>query len=501
MKPIFMALIASLALAGCETANVQKNNRVSQGVDLSLERLGSRNATRAGGAQFTDGVFVGAAAEKHSSSALLPSNLQVPGAIHLYSRDAMNLAQISQRLSEMTGISHVLALGPTGKITSPDDSLSAPEPETADDPINQIVIRPDLRGSLSDVLNEIAATFEVEWSYADGRILFRDYVTRKYQITALPTTSKQTTAIGSGNLQSASSVSSDIWGEVKETLDGLLEENASVSIGATTGLVTVTARISDQDRVLDYIKKLNANVGQQITFDVQVLNVSLNDQNNFGLDLGAAFNAGSGDYISLGGSSSSGAIGDFNIGVANGDFSLNAMIDALSTQGQVSVATRAGATTSNNRPAPIEVVDEVSYVKEFTTETDDDGNETTTIDTDVVTTGFEMQLFPRIMNNRDIMVQYTVRLSELNALETFESSDQVVQLPEISTTSFEQQAVLENGQTLILAGFERERISVDKKTGLESLTSFGASQKEDKSRVATVMMITPRIISRNQGAH
>ncbi len=501
MKPLLIAMSAFLALSACETANVQKSNRISRGLDLSLERLGERNSQRAGGAQFTDDVFVGAAAEKHSSSALLPSNLQVPGAIHLYSRDSMNLAQISQRLSEMTGISHVLALGPTGKITSRDDSLTAPDTEAATDAVNQIVIRPDLRGSLSDVLDEIAATFEVEWSYSDGRILFRDYVTRKYQITALPTTSKQTTAIGSGNLQSASSVSSDIWSEVEETLDGLLEENASVSIGSTTGLVTVTARISDQDRVLDYIKKLNANVGQQITFDVQVLNVSLNDNNNFGLDLGAAFDGGGDGYISLGGSQGSGEIGDFNIGVAKGDFSLNAMIDALSSQGKVTVATRAGATTSNNRPAPIEVVDEVSYVKEYTTETDDDGNETTTIDTDVVTTGFEMQLFPRIMNNRDIMVQYTVRLSELNALETFESSDQTVQLPEISTTSFEQQAVLENGQTLILAGFERERISVDQKKGLSGLTSFGVGQSEEKSRVATVMMITPRIISRNQGAH
>ncbi|RMJ11748.1 hypothetical protein PHISP_08877, partial [Aspergillus sp. HF37] len=68
-----------------------------------------------------------------------------------------------------------------------------------------------------------------------------------------------------------------------------------------------------------------------------------------------------------------------------------------------------------------------------------------------------MHIFPRILNNRELMVQYSVRLSELQALKSVGEGAALVQLPEVSTTSFEQQAVLENGQTLVLAGFERTR--------------------------------------------
>ncbi|MBW3243606.1 hypothetical protein KUV57_13110 [Epibacterium sp. DP7N7-1] len=522
-KTIFAVAATLMAISACSPETSSKIDSRQNAVDLGLERLGSRNAMRAGGAQFSDGIFVGASPERHNSSALLPARLQTPNAVQLRSRDPMTLDEITTRLSEITGIPHIMALGPTGRLVSAQDSnlLSAseaspglmdgadssgrPQPRNgasvrAHQPKELgITMRPDLRGTLSDVLNQVTSTFEVEWSYTDGRVLFRDYVTRKYQITALPATSGQSTSIGSNSITSSSTLNSDVWAEVRETLAGLVGEGSAVSIGATTGLVTVTAKVSDQDRVEEYIEQLNGSVGQQISFDVQVLTVSLNDENSFGLDLGAAL-AGSDGGLKIGSApySSGGSLGDYNIGVLSGDFSLGAVVNALSKQGSVSISTRAGATTSNNRAAPIEVVDETPYLSEVTIEEDDDGDDRILRSTDTVTTGFQMQLFPRIMNNRDIMVQYTVRLSELNGIRTFGDGNESIQMPDVSTTSFEQQAVLENGQTLILAGFERERLSRDRKGNITGLKGMGGSKADSQERVATVMMITPRIINRTK---
>ena len=528
-KTIFVVAAALTALSACSsgTGNSRDIDSRNQTVNLGLERLGERNAMRAGGAQFSDGIFVGASPERHNSSALLPAHLQTPNAVQLRSRDPMTLEEITTRLSEITGIPHIMALGPTGRLVSAQDSdfLSAseasgassvqggadgsdrPQPrngaavraqqaQQSQDP--GITMRPDLRGTLSDVLNQVTATFEVEWSFSDGRVLFRDYVTRKYQVTALPATSGQSTSIGSNSITSSSTLNSDVWAEVRETLAGLVGEGSSVSIGSTTGLVTVTAKVSDQNRVDEYIDQLNGTVGQQISFDVQVLTVSLNDENSFGLDLGAAL-AGTNGNLQLGSApNSGGSLGDYNIGILSGDFSLGAVVNALSSQGAVSISTRAGATTSNNRAAPIEVVDETPYLSEVTIEEDDDGDDRILRSTDTVTTGFQMQLFPRIMNNRDIMVQYTVRLSELNGIRTFGDGNESIQMPDVSTTSFEQQAVLENGQTLILAGFERERLSRDRQGNITGLSGLGGSKASTKQRVATVMMITPRIINRTR---
>ncbi|MCW3782570.1 hypothetical protein [Defluviimonas salinarum] len=532
-KVILLAAASTIALVGCANTGDRSGrlDRSESMVDSGLSRLGGRNALRAGGAQFSEGVFVGASPERHNSSALLPARFQAAGAIRLESRDPMTLPEIAQRLSEITSIPHVMALGPTGNLVSgfgeelrsasdvsseADTEIEAeaggrPAPTngraSASRPASsggsEVTMRPNLRGSLSDVLNQVTATFEVEWSYSDGRILFRDYVTRKYQITALPSTAQSSSAIGANSISTTSAVNSDVWVEVRDTLQGLIGDQATVAIGSTTGLVTVTAKVSDQNRVEEYIKELNGTLGQQISFDVNVLTVALNDEQSFGLDLGGALAKGSDGAIRIGPDvfdASGTDIGSYNIGLIRGDFSLGAVVNALASQGKVSVATRAGATTSNNRVAPIEVVDQFAYLKEIAIEQDDNGNERILRTPDTVTTGFQMQLFPRVMNNRDIMVQYTVRLSELNDIKTFGDGNEAVQLPEISTTSFEQQAVLENGQTLVLAGFERRRVSSDGKGSVVGLSGFGGSKRTANQRVATVMMITPHIIGRSSAS-
>ena len=521
---LLIAAMSGLVLSACSGTGERAHGRVSnaeKGVNIGLERLGSRGAVRAGGAQFSEGVFVGASPERDNASALLPSHLQAADAVRLSSRDPMTLGEIAQRLSETTGIPHVLALGPTGTLVTNNDSVrSASDVDSTGTatgggenftserrsrsaesaPAEGITMRPNLRGSLSEILDQITSTFEVEWAYADGRILFRDFVTRKYQITALPNTSQSSSTIGANSISTQSAINSDVWTEVRETLGGIIGEGSAVSIGSTTGLITVTARVSDQERVAEYIEQLNGNIGQQISFDVNVMTVVLKENDTFGLDLNVLDSAiDTNGFLNVGTAAAQGAYetGAVNIGVIDGNVNISAVVNALSKEGKVSVQTRAGATTSNNRVAPIEVVDQRAYLREVSVETDDNGVSRTSRTPDTVTTGFQMQLFPRVMNNRDIMVQYTVRLSELNDLKTFGDGDEAVQLPEISTTSFEQQAVLENGQTLVLAGFERKRAETLDQNGAGNGLGVGTSRTATTSRVATVMMITPRIIGRN----
>lgn len=512
-KLVITTALASILLSGCsvsDTANTRTRN-VDGVVDAGLSRLGDRKAIRAGGSQFSDGIFVGASAER-SSAAMLPSHLQQSGAVRLESRDALTLEQISQRLSEISGIPHVLALGPTGKLTAvQDDARSASDvaASTRDEngvpvrrgaapkaePKNQMTIRPNLRGSLSEVLDQVTSPFEVEWTYADGRVIFRDYVTRKYQISALPGSTSANSEIGANSISSSSSLSSDVWKEIETALGSMVSEGANISLGSSTGLVTVTAKISDQNRVSEYVKEINGVVGQQVSFDVNIFTVNLDDEDSAGVDLVAALNGKHGSMNLTNTVGGSAALGNVNIGVIKGDVSINAMVQALSSQGKVSVTTRAGTTTSNNRVAPINVIDKTAYLKEVSISEDSDGDDRIERTTDTVETGFQMQLFPRVLNNREMMVQYTVRLSELNNLAVFGEGNEAVQLPEVSTTSFEQQAVLENGQTLVLAGFERNRAEVtDAKRG--GFLSLGGTKVAKTSKIATVMMITPRIISR-----
>jgi hypothetical protein len=513
LKPALTLL--TLALAGCGGIMGSSTNQVGEDmrrVNDGVAGFQGREAIRAGGAQVSEGIFLGATPER-TPSARLPSRLQAADAVSLQSRDPMTLSEISQRLTEITGVPHLTALGPAGQIKSDPDSpvldstdiavLDAPAPkavplrlvETSE--AERMQIRPSLRGPLSRVLDEVASAFSVEWTYRDGRIVFRDFVTRQYQVSALPSRSTVSSNIGAGEMQSSTALATDVWGEIEASLKGIISNGSNVSLGSGTGLVTVTAQLSDHDRISDYFNDLNEAVSQQISFDVNVLTVSTTDSEGYGINLNALLQGSDGGVDVLGSESLPGGVGSVNIGLITGDLDLDMVIQALSRQGRVSVDTRAGATTSNNRIVPIKVTDRLSYIKSQEVETDSNGSQTRSIQTDEIETGFQLQIFPRVLNNREVMVQYTVGLSELRAIQTFGDGADTIQLPQVSETSFEQQAVIRNGQTLILAGFERERTQVSRSgTGNAALPLFGGGRNATREKVSTVLMITPRILNR-----
>ena len=510
---ILTTMISTMALSACSPgfkAADERMQRSVEDVDLGLARFGETDI-RSGGVQLSDRPFVAAQRERNNAATRLPARVQASNAVHLQSRDQMGLADIAARLSEISGIPHALALGPTGRMVS-----SVDIPRTVDDagaaealrsaavreltetgsPANRIQIRPNLRGPLSAVLDEVASAFELEWTYSEGRVIFRDFVTRQYQVSALPFTETASAELSNNNLSASSQATSDVWSEIAEAIENMLSEGSNVAFGRSTGTITVTGRIGDHSRVGEYIRATNERVGQQVAFDVNVLTVVLNNQDAFGIDLSAAI-ARSGYSVDILGRPQSGqGIGSVNIGITQGNVDIRVLARALSQYGRVSVETRAGTTTANNRVAPIEVVDEVAYLREIRIEESASGErERITRSTDTATTGFQMQLMPRIMNTRDIMVQYAVRISELNNLRTFGDGVEAVQLPEISTTAFQQQAVIQNGQTLIMAGFERRRVERDHSNGGE-LLRIARSDASNMQRVATVLLITPTIVRR-----
>lgn len=514
-----LAVVATV-LAGCTTTKIasdthQSNvNRSSQG----LERMGARPSIRPGGAQLNDGIFVAAARQQQNPGANLPSRVQSANAVTLESRDPMTLGQVVARLTEITGLPHVAALGPTGlaaptvndAASSPDMMMGAaanaatPASSASSRVVgpaptrNEVTMTPSLKGPLSGVLDEVAAFFDAEWSFDDGRVVFRDYVTRQYQVVALPGDSSGSSSVGSGAMSASSSMEVSFWGDIEAAMKGVAGEGANISMGKGTGIVTVTARVNDHPRIAEYVQKVNASVGQQITFDVNVLTVSQNDNDNYGFDVGAAFSNLGNLNIDFQSAAANGTGGGVNIGFLDANIDFSAIVNALSTQGRVSVDTRTGVTTSNNRIAPVEVVRKQSYASQVETTVLPNGGGTSTAVTPAeLTTGFSMQLFPRILNNREIMVQYSIDISELNGFRTFTSQSGSVELPDTSQTTFEQQAMLSNGQTLVLAGFERMRVNVDEAgIGKSNFFGLGGRTKAETERVATVVMITPRLITR-----
>lgn len=509
-----LALLAAagLALAACD--GIQKNTdaavaEANQRVVNAGRNFAGQRTFRAGGLQVSQDRFVAPMAERLQPERDLPARVQAPGTVVLVSRDPLRLVDIADRLADATGIPHALDLGPVSgagrdapsPVRRAGDAAAVPAaaglPATPTRAAS-MAIRPSLRGSLGDVLDEVAAAFDVEWTYSGNRVVFRDYVTRQYQMSILPVTS----SLSSGSAGISSTASVDLWAEFEAGLQGVLGEGARVNVGRGTGILTVTALLADHDRLQEYLGRMNATMGQQIAFDVNVLSVDVGAAKGLALDLVGALDVMDGvSYVGGGGLSSS--IGGLNFSIFEGALQLTGIIEALSTQGSVALENRIGATTTNFQMVPVEILDEITYVSEVSeeTETDDAGNETTTISVsaETLTVGIELQLLPRVLNAREIMLRFGVRLNDLTDLSSIDVAgfSGLIQLPEIARTNFEQQVVLATGQTLVLAGFERTRNETTAQgVGNARFLGLGGERSAQQSRLTTVVFITPRLLNR-----
>lgn len=498
-------LLLAFALIGCDGTLQRSQDSVASANARTAQlnnQFYSRPPVRAGGAQTSGANFVAPEIVELKSSDRLPASAETSTSVVLISRDPLRLADIAARLSEITKIQHSVELGPRGTDVQAGADAGADAGAGAasgsasgTSRAGSLAIRPSLRGSLSSVLDKVASAFDVEWTYKDGRVVFRDYVTRQYQLSALPVTS----SMGFGAVGTSSSSSLDMWEELDRGLRNVAGPDADVAIGQGTGILTVTALLSDQERIRDYVSTMNQTLGQQIAFDVNVLTVTAQDAEGYGVDLqnlSFANNDGSVEWI--GGRDVAGSVGTVNVGIVSGDFNLDAAITALSTRDNVSVETRAGATTTNFQMIPVEVVEETAYVSEVSVTIDENGNPVQSLSTDTITTGFQMQLLPRVLNSKEILLRYSLDLSDLLSIETFESGDSVVQLPEVTRSKFEQQVILKNGQTLVLSGFERQRTETNREgVGSPTFLGLGGVAEGNIRRASNIVFITPRILSRD----
>ncbi|MFG6573609.1 hypothetical protein ACGYLO_18595 [Sulfitobacter sp. 1A13353] len=486
-------LTACLAVSACSMEGSsfdQVDANTDRGLaraDGAMDSFTNSPSVRGGGAQVSDGVFVAPLKERSNASALLPAHVQTPNAVVMSSRDPLSLVQVAERLTSITGIEHIASLGP-----SAEDGVNISKGN------GNRMLRPNYSGKLSEVLGEVSTSFGVEWSYSDGKIIFRDYVTRQYQIPVIPSTTSGGSSVGSAS----SGYSTDFWGEFEESVKGILGDDVVYNISRSSGLLSVTAKVDSHADIRAYVDEISKNMTQQIAFDVNVLSVVSKETNGAGFDLDLAIKEGTKSFGALTTARGSGdSTGGMNLSIVDGPVEFKAFMEAISTQGKATIDTRTGVTTVNNRPVPVEVIDSVSYIASYSVETDEtSGDETRIPQPQTQEVGFTLQLYPRIMNTNDIMVEYSLSLSELQSLETFGSDESQVQLPEVSSTKFSQQTVLQNGSTLILSGFERNRNSVDRRTGASGggFLGLGRSKLAETERVTTVVMITPRILKSNR---
>ena len=449
----------------------------------------------------------------------LPSWLEKEDGITIAINENAKLPDVIQQISDMTDI----------PIRIDDLKLSNTIPE------DSVPVR--YTGKLSGLLNYLAGRYGVYWQYKDKMISFFTNQTRVFTIYALPTeTTLSATLSGAtmgenssgGNASSNLSTNANLalWDNIEEGVKQVVGENGKLSFSRVTGSITVTASPYIISKVGKYVASWNEKLSRQVAITIRILQVTLNNEDNYGLNLNAVFNskrftmetAGSYGLKALSAGSTVGANLLMTVVTPKKLKGSQAFIQAFSTQGKTRLLTSSSVTTMNNKVAPVQITTSKNYVKEVSTTSTGSGSDRSTevdIDVDTLTYGFTMDILPRILDHGRLIVMFSLTLTDLIALESFtsgsdsksgddsegeeegenENEAKTVQLPTMTMRGFMQEVAMRSGSTLVLTGFESLNDTTNTSgIGKAKMGLLGGQAYNSNTRQVLVILMTPEVL-------
>jgi type IVB pilus formation R64 PilN family outer membrane protein len=385
-------------------------------------------------------------------------------------------------------------------------------------------------GDFAGLLDMMAAQAGCYWSYSpDDGVRFYLTTTQVFTVAAIPGKSDVSTSVSnagssaqssggssgssSGNAgstsQSASMTSSvDVYKQVKGDVEAILNQQASSSSGLAaavhasysvdpaSGQIVVTGTPAQVAAVGAYVKQLNAQLQQNVLIDVHVYAVSTNNSNDVALNIQGAISSllnSTAAKFTLG--SSAAAVSNSTqagLSLVSGNFSAQAVAQALATVGNVSLVTSGSVLALNGQPTPMQVAQQRSYVASASVTTTANVGSSATITPGQYTTGFSGNFLPLVRGN-DVMLQYSINLTQDLGLQTFSSSGTTIQLPNLATQAFQQRVVVRSGQTLVISGFEQSG-STDSRQGVGDPNFFGLGGGRSASTSRTALVIVMHVL-------
>ena len=329
---------------------------------------------------------------------------------------------------------------------------------------------------------------------------------------------------GGGENQNSSHVSStalmSVWPQVMESLTTVVfpagfrstggGQNEGQSVNATddegrmlvvnpmAGLIQVTAEWDRVDRVGDLVERLSESLLRQVSIEVRILEVTLDDETSTGINWTTLLD------------------GDFQAGLQTLDTTTNlgekflqfnvdssritGVMQAISTQGKLHSISSPRVTTLNNQKAVVRVVrEDVYYLSEAEPTVISNGvaSEPVINYTPVsVAVGVVLDVTPQIGRDRTITLNVHPNISDIVGVATSPNQDTA---PILAVREMDTVGKVRDGETLIIAGLLSEReqkvhAGVPYLKDIPLLGLLFGSTSVRKQNIELVVLLTPRIM-------
>jgi general secretion pathway protein D len=273
----------------------------------------------------------------------------------------------------------------------------------------------------------------------------------------------------------------------------------------------IVANSEEYEKIRRVIKELDV-LPLQVLIDATIVEVNLVDDLQYGIQWYFTHNNGGTNVITGGadnGLNLTKLASDAAAGVATGGFSyafssnskdINAILTAQATKNNINVVSSPSLMVLNNQEASIKVGDSVPIRTSQSTNTNDATNPIQTSGIQMVDTGINLSIRPRV-NSGGLVLMDILQTSN----EATENADSEIDSPTIRKREIESSVAIQSGETIVLGGLIEES-NTNQKFGVPLLHEipiigpiFGSTtRKKDKQEL--VVLITPRVVNSRQDA-
>ncbi len=315
---------------------------------------------------------------------------------------------------------------------------------------------------------------------------------------------------GSSTLSVSQQNDADFWGRLESDLKAMVGEGESLVVNRFAGLVQLRGSLRTHAVMENYLRRVLQRVGRQARISVKILEVDLNDQAKTGIDWNlASASLGRIAHTAISLSSVSTATGPIaqvgSIALSPSTFSgtisaggVQAVVSALSEQGNVRIESKPEVAALNNQTAFVQVSEDQPFFSRTSTTTINAGGTTQAGTQPIVNTNYAestvsfgnvLEITVQIADDLTTKLSLSPAMTELKGTVT--SPDGQETAPITGTKRARTTVTLHNHDTAVVGGFITETTANDKR-GIPFLSSMpvlgGAFTTAVKGRVRTELV-------------
>lgn len=296
----------------------------------------------------------------------------------------------------------------------------------------------------------------------------------------------------------------DLWKQVEEGMEKIISPEGKYFLNRLAGLVTVTDRKRNLELAEKFIGKLKSSLTRQVTIEAEVVEVTLEQTESYGIDWSAVhsflMDHKTTEVVASQNLSLTGSVVEFT--ASRKDASL--LLNALGKYGEVNVISKPKVNVMNGQTAMINVGRVISYW-ELTGLAGGIsggvvGQPVIFPEQKTVLLGLTMGVTPSISSDDYVTLQVVPIVTDVSTWSEFQFENQTLKAPNVDIREASTLVGIRNGETVVIGGLiTSKKADMEHKVpvlgDLPLLGYFFKRKEKIEQRAELVIFLTPRITS------